>query len=305
MSNLPLQLDLLESYENEISEIKDTPSQRAKYLTAYRAPAQIKKAEAEDRITAALEGEMKEKYVEILSEQTRILLANSLQGVERWSSDGVAQKVDPEFQENNLDHVEELIKWANEIKAKYPALWMAVTGGKDANWVNFYKMLIPHDNGEIIVKDMPRGHEDFHKRKGYIHKRKEAWAGRRLFDLYMPPAVAEEFKSLYTRWDKREPDDMLVNLGHFLDKTQASQNVAKHVVPFNTDRPFYDGTMEGINAPTKYLERMAGLPTGAKAELMQLAEEKFFRPWLESKEDWVVALADENRKRIYKLMEGV
>jgi hypothetical protein len=307
MSNLLLQ----DGYMEEISEVKeavkdsiDKPeSQRAKYLVA---PYMKKGADGlvEDRISAALEGEMKEKYIEILSSGTRVLLARSLYGVPRWSVEGVGQKIDPAFQENNLDHVEELIGWANEIEQNYPELWKVLTGGEKKNWEDFYKMLIPHDNGEIIVKDMPRAHEDFHKRAGYIHKRKESWAGRRLFDLNMPAEQAEEFKKLYTRWDKRHADDQLVNFGHFLDKTQASQNVVRHVVPFNTDKPFYAGTMEGINAPMKYLERMAGLPANARAELMQFAEDKFFKPWLESKEEWVVAIADETRQKIYRVMES-
>lgn len=308
MSNSPLGVPLLEDYENEISEIKEkqTDSQRAKYLTPYRSNFEQKKDEevVEDRITAALEADIKEKYLEILNLEKRVLLAKKLEGVGRWAKDGVKQKVDPDFIENDLDHVEELIKWANEIRRDYPNLWKAVTGGDERNWVIFFKMLIPHDNGEIIVKDMPRAHDDFNGKKGIMHKRKERWSAVRLFDLYLPPEQAKEFKQLHQRWDRRLPEDWLVNLGHILDKGQASQNVAKHVVPFNRENPFFKGTLEGIDAPMIYLERMGGLPKEARKELLAFAEEKIFKNWLLLEDDWIVAIVDDARRKFRKLMEA-
>ncbi|MGL5831032.1 MAG: hypothetical protein ACRCZE_02670 [Candidatus Altimarinota bacterium] len=297
----------LKEYEEEISEVKEK-SGRAKYLKVEPIVEshmrRLATGGVEDRITAALEGEMKEKYIQTLSGEIRELLAKSLQGVKRWNREGVGQEIDPDFSENNLDHVEELLWWVREIEEKYPALKLAVTEGKFENWEDFYKMIIPHDNGEIVMGDMPRAHPEFNERKGKIHKRKEAWAGRRLFDFYLPPEQAEIFKALHSRWDRRAELDLLVNLGHVLDKGQASQNVAKHVVPFNEEKTFFAGTLEGVDAPMKYLERMQKMPKEARRELMALADDKIFRNWVQLEQNWVIAIVDEARFKLRKLMEG-
>lgn len=159
---------------------------------------------------------------------------------EVWKSGKGVRFIEAGFRENNLDHVLEMLSWRNEVTDNYPELKKEVCDGDEADWVDLAGMIIAHDTGEMVTKDLSRSDPRFHTAAGQRHKRKEAKAAYLLMDKYLSADQAGYAKKLYRRFDQRRPDDKLAMLGHTFDKGQASQNVARHVLPFNVGNSDYD-----------------------------------------------------------------
>ena len=182
-------------------EIQDEITDRAKVL----------KSENSDPIETTLPEYARPKYLKIASTAVRELLVNGLQKTVRWENDDSGRIVNPEFKENNLDHVLELLNWMNEIEFYFPKLWKEVCGDNLENWMDLMSMIITHDIGEIIVGDMARGHSDFHGKAGKKHKKKEALMAGLLIDKYLSPEDADRVKVLYREFERRMPGQTHAN----------------------------------------------------------------------------------------------
>jgi hypothetical protein len=193
-----------------------------------------------DPIAEVLQGEAKEKYITLVRQDIRERLVNGLRNTARWQKNGYI--LDPNFQENNLDHVVGLLQWANEIESTYPDLWRELCDGDPKKWRELLQMIILHDIGETEPKvgDLSRSNPKFKTREGRLHKRKEAYAAYLMMGKYLPWPMVEENRQLYHRFDVRRPDDKLAMIGHVLDKGQATQRIPYHVIPFNLENAEYD-----------------------------------------------------------------
>lgn len=191
-----------------------------------------------DPIWEALPEHSQGKYLEMISEEIRQKLVFGLAGTKRWMYKG--QIVNPEFKESNLDHVLELIAWCNEIENNYPNLWREVCGNDLEVWQILLAMIIMHDSGEIVVGDICRSDPDFDQIKGKTHKIREKEAAEKMIKMNFNPLLAALILKWYERFDLRNNKDRIVMLGHLLDKGQASQNVAIHLIPFNVGQADYD-----------------------------------------------------------------
>ncbi len=235
-----------------------------------------------DPLAEKLDGEARISYLEIKT-STRKALVDGLSGVKRWST--TPFKMDPDWKENNLDHVLELVDWAGQLGRKSPALKAALCQGKAEHWKDLLAMLILHDIGEIAVGDICRSDPRFEQYHGRLHKRKESYAAHLM--LGNGDLVGEEsdlWRSLYQRFDNRDQTDRLVMLGHFLDKGQATQNVARHQILFNLDNPDYSvarATEENLATSLGFMvEALGGLPgQKIKQELVDFAAEKIIQPF--------------------------
>lgn len=217
-----------------------------------------------DPILEVLPTDAKVIYLQSISEQIRKSLLRALEGTKRWKNDDTDRVIDPNFTENNLEHVLDLISWANLVACKYPNLYMELTSGDRRKWLDLLTMLIIHDLGEAVTGDICRTHSQFDGEYGYKHKHREARAAKKLL-VWGAKEQSGELLELYGRYEARKPDDILVRFGHVLDKGQASKNVAKHIVPFNP--PVRQGSyrldreiIESIEAPMSYTSSVvAGL----------------------------------------------
>ena len=218
--------------------------------------------DSEDPIANELIGEARRMYIRRLTLRTRKDLASGLKKTLRWQNNGFL--MDPDWQENNLDHVVELIAWANEIEANYLDLWEEVSEGLVINWRKLLAMLIQHDIGEIEVGDLSRSHPDFHLKKGRDHKRKERYAAYLMLGKNLPKRKVAEGRELYQRFDRRVPEDKLVMLGHVLDKGQAAQQIPYHVLPFNVSNPAYNVSSKLISTQSDVLDYAEKLMVGLK-----------------------------------------
>ncbi|MCC6643208.1 HD domain-containing protein [Candidatus Peregrinibacteria bacterium] len=171
-------------------------------------------------------------YLRTARVAVRQKMINALRNTPRWVDDDSDKTINPDFQENDLDHVLELIEMANDVERNYPQLYLELTDGKRENWLTLLTALIIHDIGEVVVGDMARTHSGFHTVYGRTRKLREARAARKLIH-WAVPEKAKDLLDIYERYDRREESDKLIRFGHTLDKGQASANVARHVLPFN------------------------------------------------------------------------
>ena len=246
MTEKHLRVKFLDSDEKENKVVKDSQvlgrncsNSDARFNTRAAAVASMADFFSEDRILEKLPQYARLRYQQLVPAKLSKEYAESLAGVMRWRGNNGDQLINPEFQENNLEHVLELIEWMNEIENHYPLLWQEVCQGDRLKWMDLMGMLIIHDSGEIIVGDIQRSDPEFYKEKGIRHKKKEAIMAKRLIRKNLPEK-ADLLLGYYERYDKRESTDKLVVLGHILDKAQAAQNVAKHILPFNSEREDFD-----------------------------------------------------------------
>lgn len=186
---------------------------------------------AEDKIMDRLPDYAQERYEDMAPAGLRLDYAHSLSKVMRWKGSNGGEIIDPDFEESDLDHVLELIDWMNIIENKYPLLWQEVCGGSREVWMDLMAMLILHDAGEIVVGDLRRTHPEFNAKFGKLHKKRESKTAVMMIRKSLPNH-ADLLIGQYNRFEKRNTDDKLVMLGHVLDKAQATQNVAKHILPF-------------------------------------------------------------------------
>lgn len=192
-----------------------------------------------DPIEEVLPEQARWRYLADLCVEVRQRLVNGLRSTKRWQKNGYI--LDPNFKENNLDHVVGLLDWANQIEKNYPELWAEIADGELTNWHKLLQMLILHDLGETekTVGDLSRSNPLAKTRAGKLHKRKEAYAAYLMIGKYLPAHLVEENRHLYHRFDRRHPADKLAMIGHVLDKGQATQRIPYHVIPFNLDNPKY------------------------------------------------------------------
>jgi len=247
------------------------------------------------------------EYARIVYEETVPIMVREeynqgLARVMRWKGQPKGRIVDPDFQENDLDHVTDLLDWANEIEANYPLLWRETCDGDQTKWLDLLKMLAMHDAGEVekTVLDLDRAHPDFHTAKGRRHKKKEARVARLMLKKYLPESAAELI-TLYNRFDRRLPEDKLVMLGHVLDKGQAGQKAAMHVVPFNLGAEGYDLANHSHATAGAFLEwanHLAGhLSEAGRKQLGAFLTEKIMNKFDMINDDRVDQFQKEIRKR--------
>lgn len=228
---------------------------KAKILTANDSA--LRAETFHDPIMAVLRDQAREIYLVDLTMEVRQGLVNGLAATIRWQNG--AQQVNPEFRENDLDHVLELLVWANEIETEYPDLYREVCDGDPSNWLNFLSMLIVHDIGEIQVGDMCLSNPELRQKSGKLHKRKEVFAARLMMRKFLDHDVAERHLSNFSRFERKAKDDKLVMLGHAMDKGQASQNVAKNVIPFNLGRQDFNVASPWYNSQATTMQYVVAL----------------------------------------------
>lgn len=234
---------------------------------------------AEDKIALHLPEYARATYEGILPISVREEYNLGLARVMRWKGQPEGRMVDPNFRENDLNHVTELLDWYNEIERNYPLLWQETCDGDRAKGMDLLAMLVMHDAGEVPerVGDLDRAHPDFYTAKGKRHKRKEALAAKLMIKKYLPER-ADELIHLYERFDKRLPEDKLTMLGHTLDKGQAGQKAAMHIIPFNLGRDSYDLANHfraTVGAFLEWANHLAGhLSEGGKKQLGNLLTDK-------------------------------
>lgn len=235
----------------------------------------------DDPLMDALPTDAKRFYASAIPAATRRALSTALYRTERWINDNTGRTINPDFKENNLDHVTDLIQGANTVKRKYPKLYLELTGGDDSQWLDLLKMLAIHDLGEFYTGDITATHTDVGSEAGIKHKQREAWAAKRMLKRG-GGKIADELVNLYDRFEHRQVSDTIVRFGHLLDKAQAAANVARHVIPFNNpnEKPEYDYAKEmldSIQRPMSYAISVAeALKTKeAKRQFVAFLEEFF------------------------------
>lgn len=247
----------------------------------FKAPrAKVIKKE-DDPLMDALPTDAKRFYASAIPDATRSALSTALYRTDRWINDDTGKKINPDFKENNLDHVTALIQGANLVKRKYPKLYLELTDGDDKNWLDLFKMLAIHDLGEFHTGDLTATNTQVGKEKGLKHKQREAWAAKKMLRRG-GGKLADELVVLYDRFEHRKVNDTIVRFGHVLDKAQAAANVARHVIPFNNpaENPKYDYAKEmldSIKRPMSYAISVAdALKTKeAKKQFVAFLEEFF------------------------------
>lgn len=238
----------------------------------------------EDPIEKRFKGKLKEDYLTILPENRRAFV-EGYRSTLRWST--TKNKMNPAFQESDLDHILELLDWSNELEERYPKLYMALCKGDRAVWEEFQTMLTIHDSGEIHknVRDLCRSDENFEKREGKLHKRKERFVGYMMMkNPELTGPFSDKLVKLYQRFEHKNPRDALVMLGHALDKGQATQNVARHQILFNMDRPEYSiakACRQNVELTFGYVvSAMVGLRDGELVQdLASFMSEKVLAPF--------------------------
>lgn len=234
-----------------------------------------------DPIAEVLPTEARAFYESKIPSQTRMFLAKALRRTERWVNDDTNRKINPDFQENNLDHVIDLVKAANYAKNNFPQLYLELTQGDDQRWLDLITMLVTHDLGEFYTGDLACTHTGFDKEDGRKHKAREAWAARKLLTRG-GGEIKERLVELYDRFDHREVSDAVVRFGHVLDKGQAAANVARHVLPFSdkVDSSGYirsEDMLNSIRRPMEYAVSVSEslLSKEAKKQFAAFLEEFF------------------------------
>lgn len=261
--------------EAEISlESGGTPDRRPKYLSAF----DIQLRREKDPILEALPHSAKLEYLRVKGEVRRGLV-DGLAKTLRWQNS--PYRVNPQFHETDLDHVLGLLGWCSEIERDYPALYEAVSGGDRETWHDFLAMITIHDIGEIRLGDVVlpnQGSSDGRHRK----KLEPRWAKLALRKS-LEPQLAQKLISIYDRFEQPADDDTLALTARMLDKAQASANVARHLIPFNTDNPdymsrtFVDSQADALRLAERLTDRLQS--PQAQTELQKLLKEKLIEPF--------------------------
>jgi len=253
-------------------------------VTGNERVSRVERLEREliDPIAEKLEGEAVIPYLEV-KRSTRMALVNGLRGVQRWST--TPYKMDPEWSENNLEHVLGLLDWAGQMAREFPELKEEICGGNEEEWMNLLAMLIIHDIGEIAVGDICRSDPRFHKAHGRLHKRRESYAAHLMLgNEEMLNGNSAKLRGLYHRFDKRDSLDMPVMIGHMFDKGQATGNVAKHQVKFNLDNPDFNSAKSAkvnLGVSMDYMVKVMGKLSSTKRrqDLANFFSERVIRPF--------------------------
>ena len=257
---------------SEMEKIEELSPPRAKYLSHREVFV--------DRFALVLREPLRSEYIARINRETRRDLNEGLDGVLRWQ--GIEpKKLDPDFKETDLDHEVECVSWCNEVEDGYPSLKKAVSKGREEEWNNLPLIMMVHDVGEIFTDDLSVSSLLRKTAAGQKQKRKEGKIAYRLLKHVKPEDVSSRLIELYKRYDRREPSDILVNFGHFIDKAQADANAAIHLVPFNRDKYNAESLISTECHGISYAEKAAAQIDDPKArkELAALIEDKVIRKY--------------------------
>lgn len=215
-----------------------------------------------DYISMMLPEDARLKYLGV-SATVRSALINGLQGVKRWQNS--PRVINPEFKENDLGHVVELLLWCNTIEQDYPNLYDEISGGKRENWIDLLTMIVVHDVGEIATGDIVVPNQD----SGYGRRMKkiEPRAGRMFIYKALPRAEAKKIIQIYDRFEEPANDDKVALLARAMDKGQASANVGRNIVAYNAEDSDY-AAHEFVSSQSdtfEYVERLMGLLSSSEA----------------------------------------
>lgn len=136
--------------------------------------------------------------------------------------------IPPDFQESNLEHIVSSMHMAREYQESHPALGHVI----DFDTVQI--LLGMHDSGELAqdigdVNPLYRTHRD------EARKRYEPIAAKKAILSQIPdPQAREQVIALYDRYIADDPNDLEVQMAHFIDKAQGTTRVAE--VAFNQHR---------------------------------------------------------------------
>ncbi len=224
---------------------------RAKYLS----PLDLQLRREHDPILEALPGSAKPLYLRVRGE-VRQGLVNGLAKTLRWQNS--PYQIDPDFRENDLEHVVALLGWCNDIEKDYPALYQAICGGDRENWHDFLTMLTLHDIGEIGVGDMVL--PLLNTKQGLRHKKLEPRWAKYALRQSLEAQEAKRLSSIYDRFEEPADDDTMALAAKVLDRGQGSVNVALHLIPFNQDNPSYmrKAFIDDQTNTLRYAERLIG-----------------------------------------------
>lgn len=209
-----------------------------------------------DYISMMLPEDARLKYLAV-SATVRSALINGLQGVKRWQNS--PRVINPDFKENDLGHVLELLLWCNTIEQDYPDLYDEICEGKRENWIELLTMILVHDVGEIATGDIvvPNQDSDYGRRMKKIEPR----AGRIYIYRALPQLEAKRVVRIYDRFEEPADDDKVALLARAMDKGQASANVGKNILAYNTEDSDYaaHNFVSSQSDTFEYVERLMEL----------------------------------------------
>jgi 5'-deoxynucleotidase YfbR-like HD superfamily hydrolase len=258
--------EIIAGLDEAQTNLAEFPQLRAKALKLN----DLRLAGHSDPIADVLPQEFRLHYLTVKKE-VRQGLVEGLRGVARWSYPG-SQKINPDFQENDLEHVLEMLSWCNEIEKKYPALAGEIRQGNYGNWYDLLSMIIVHDIGEIRLGDVvvPEQKTADGKKKKMLEPRWARYAIRKT----LPAGQSEQVLGVYNRFETVQEQDRVAMLAKVLDKAQASANVARHVLPFNPDKQDYIFVASQMDTLRHVEKLLPELDEPARRQLMELVWEK-------------------------------
>lgn len=213
----------------------DSFSHRAKYLTQH----DLLLRKESDPILDVLPRSLHEDYLQVRKE-VRQGFVKGLQSTLRWQNlvwNDEPRPVNPDFRENDLDHVIGLIEWCNLIESNYPALYEEISGGNRALWHELLTMLVVHDAGEIKLGDVALTNQG--TREGMRKKKIEPRWARYSMHKNLSLEQSTRIIPIYNRFEVPDENDKIALTAKFLDKAQASGHVARDIIAYNLDKADY------------------------------------------------------------------
>jgi len=208
---------------------------RPKYLSRY----DIQLRQEKDPILEALPSSIKPAYLDI-SQEVRQALVDGLKKTLRWQNvtwKDQPRSMNPDFRENDLEHVLGLIDWCNLIEQDYPALYAEISGDDRAVWHELLTMIVVHDTGEIGTGDVALTNQG--SSEGIRKKKIEPKWAKYAISKSLPPEQSRKIISIYDRFEVPAQNDRVALTAKFLDKAQASGHVARDIIAYNLDKADY------------------------------------------------------------------
>lgn len=141
------------------------------------------------------------------------------------------------FRETNLDHIINLLEMAREYKERCPAL------DERVNFAEAQKIILLHDAGELVVGDIkPVGRSPREERLKIV----EPYLAKKCVFSEIPNQEARSCViGLYNAYIENDPENLTVQMAHFIDKAQGTTRVAEIV--FNVYRMQEKATQIGLH----------------------------------------------------------
>ncbi len=224
-----------EAEQDTVTSPKVGFQRRAKYLSSH----DLQLRRESDPILDVLPRSFQPEYLQVRREVRQGLVAG-LEKTLRWQNvtwKDQPRKMNPDFHENDLDHVLGLIKWCNLIEREYPALYAEITGEDRSVWHELLTMIIVHDVGEIGTGDVVltnQGTLDGIRKK----KLEPRWAKYALHKS-LPREQAQKIIPIYNRFEVPADNDRVALIAKLMDKAQASGHVARNIIAYNLDKQDY------------------------------------------------------------------